>query len=67
MRDEELRNLWKFTQDEMPENIIRMESREIDRIFKLQSLNRKKKKHGRRRYRWGDYIEGTVSEVYHWN
>jgi hypothetical protein len=26
----------------MPENIIRKESREIDRIIKLQSLNRKR-------------------------
>jgi len=51
----------------MPENIIRMESREIDKIIKLQSLNRKKKQHGRGRYRRGDFIEGTVSEVNDWN
>ena len=64
MHDEELRNLWKFTQDEMPEDIVRMENREIDKIMKLQSLNRKKKQHGRRRYRWGYYMEGKVSDVY---
>lgn len=41
MHDEELPNLWKFTQDEMPENIVRMESREIDKVIKLQSLSRR--------------------------
>jgi hypothetical protein len=51
----------------MPENIVRVESREIGKVIKLESLNRKKKQHGRRRYRWGDYIEGAVSEVYDWN
>jgi len=41
MHDEDLHNLWKFTQDEMLENILRMESREIDKIIKLQSPSRR--------------------------
>jgi hypothetical protein len=41
MQDEDLHNLLKFTQDEMLENILRMESREIDKIIKLQSLCRR--------------------------
>ena len=42
MHDEERHNLWKFTQYEMPENIVRVESREIGKQMKLQCLNRRR-------------------------